>query len=176
MFVFETDHNPHGDLRLRRQVGEEVAGLHDDLLGLAAVEHYFELLYWSRKDEWDSHGIMGRFSINNKGLHAQFRQVASDYRLIPDEQQPVIVPYGREGRRLIRDLTSMAEPPGRGFARRAQRFTVSVYPWQLEKLGQAALVSLHHDRFWVLDSLEAYDKHLGLRFDLTGRAPAELIV
>lgn len=176
VFVFETDHDPRGDLRTRREKGEEVAGLHDDLLGLAAVEHYFELLYWSRKDEWDRHGIMGRFSINKKGLHAQFRQVASDYRLIPDEQQPVIVPYGRKGRRLIRDLTSMAEPPGRGFARRAQRFTVSVYPWHLERLREAGLVSQYHDRFWVLDSLEAYDEHLGLRFDLSGRAPEELIV
>ncbi len=176
VFVFETHVDPRGDLRLRRQTGAEVAERHVDLLGLEAVEHYFSLLYWSRQDEWDKHEIMKCFSYSNHGLHAQFRRAASEYRLIRDEQHPVIVPYGDKGKRLIDDLRSMYEPPGRGFSRRAQRFTVGVHAWQLEKLRQATLVNLYHERFWGLEAPKAYDKELGLRIDLTGRDPNTLIV
>jgi CRISPR-associated endonuclease/helicase Cas3 len=176
VFIFETDHDPRGDLRLRRQLGREIAGEHDDLLSLESLDHYFTLLYWMRKDEWDKRGIMRLFSINERGMHAQFRQVASKYRLISDEQQAVIVPYGREGKRLIGEIESMSEPPGRGFARRAQRFTVGVWPWDFKKLQDATFIELHHERFWVLASPEAYDKNLGLRCDLTGRTPENLIV
>ena len=70
----------------------------------------------------------------------------------------------------------MRGPPGRSFSRRAQRFTVGVYPHQLERLHQATLVELYHERYWVLQDPAAYDQELGLRTDLTGRDPESLIV
>ncbi len=43
-----------------------------------------------------------------------------------------------------------------------------MYEWQLERLREATLVALYHERYWVLEAPEAYDKELGLRTDVTG--------
>ncbi|MFQ5463891.1 MAG: CRISPR-associated helicase Cas3' [Phycisphaerae bacterium] len=175
-YVFDTEVDPRDGLRRRRQTGEEVAGEHDDILSLEAVEHYFSLLYWTQKDAWDTHDIMKCFSYSKRGLHAQFRKAASGYRLIRDEQHPIIVPYGKEGERLIEELKSMPKAPDRRFSRRAQRFAVGVYGWHLEKLRDATLITPHHDRFWVLDEPNAYDDQLGLLRDPPERNPENLIV
>lgn len=175
VFVFDTDVKPPRSLLNSLQFGNEVASQHDELVGLEVVEQYFELLYWSREDEWDKHEIMKCFSYSKRGLHAQFREAASKYRLIRDDQHSVIVPYGDQGTALIEELESMREPPGRDFSRRAQRFSVGVYPWDLEKLRTATLVTTYHERFWILDRA-AYDEELGVRPDVTGRDPDSLIV
>jgi CRISPR-associated endonuclease/helicase Cas3 len=175
VYVFDTDVDPRGDLRLRRDKGLETASLHEDLLGLDAIDRYFTLLYWSRNDEWDKHEIMKCFSYSKDGLHAQFRQAAEKYRLIRDEQQPVIVPYGREGNRLIDELRAMRDPPTRSFARRAQRYTVGVHPWRLRRLIDNAAITLYHERFWVLEDSRGYDPDLGLGGDSDGPDPERFL-
>jgi len=185
VYVFETDVDPRGDLRRRRQVGTEVAGLHEDLLGLEAVERYFSLLYWTQKDEWDrprdetKKPIMQCFSLNKNGLYAQFRDVAEAYKLIDDAQQSIVVPYGPKGQALIDDLRSMSDPHGGelySLARRAQRYSVGVYSWQLERLQKNAQISLYHERFWVLENPAAYDNQLGLRTGETVTDPSHFVL
>jgi CRISPR-associated endonuclease/helicase Cas3 len=174
VFVFESDVDPRGDLRLRRQLGAEVAGLHDDLLGLEAIDHFFRLSYWSRNSEWDQEGILDCFSLNRDGPHLQFREAAQKYRLIPDVQQPVIVPYDRRGRELLGQLRRMPEPPGRGFDRSVQRYVVGLYDRQFNQLRENHAVAQYHERFWVLENESAYDKHVGLKTDAAGFDPALL--
>ncbi len=173
VYVFDTNVDPRGDLRFRRQVGAEVAGLHEDLLSLDAVEHYFNLIYWSRKDDWDKKEIMNCF---RQAPHFQFRKAASEYRLIDDTQQPVIVPYDVEGERLIDELRKMKFPPGREFSRKLQRLSVGVYQYQLNKLCENGVVTLYHDKYWALDDDSAYDEHVGLRIDINARDPGSLVV
>jgi len=176
VFVFESDVDPRGDLRLRRQLGAEVAGLHDDLLGLEAIDHFFRLSYWSRNSEWDQEGILDCFSLNRDGPHLQFREAAQKYRLIPDVQQPVIVPYDRRGRELLGQLRRMPEPPGRGFDRSVQRYVVGLYDRQFNQLRENHAVAQYHERFWVLENESAYDKHVGLKTDAAGFDPALLCI
>ncbi|MGD8450175.1 MAG: CRISPR-associated helicase Cas3' [Phycisphaerae bacterium] len=174
VFVFDTDVDPRGDLRLRRQLGSEVAPEHDDLLGLEAIEHYFRLLYWTRQDEWDREKILGDFGFGGGGLHFQFREAARKYRLIPDGQQPVIVPYGSIGEKLVAELRAMIEDPGRNFDRRAQRHVVALYQWEFDQLRQNQAIAQYHERFWVLENNAAYDERVGLRTDVSGFTPEVL--
>ncbi|MEK6676995.1 MAG: hypothetical protein AABZ47_15250, partial [Planctomycetota bacterium] len=167
---------PPGDLRQRRQVGAEVAELHDDLLGLEAIEHFFRLSYWTRENEWDKKEILKLFSISGAGPHFQFRQAAERYRLIDDAQESVIVPYCEQGRELIDELRVRPEPPGREFDRRAQRYVVNVYGWQLAALRKNHAVTQYHERFWVLENESNYDQHYGLRFDFLGFQPEQFLV
>src|SRR5690606_15763057 len=111
VYVFDTDVDPRGDLRLRRQLGAEVAGLHDDLLSLGAIEHFFRLTYWSRKSDWDRDNILGCFHVGSGDAHFQFREAADRYCLIPDVQRSVIIPYGPKGRMLVAELRGRSEPP-----------------------------------------------------------------
>jgi CRISPR-associated endonuclease/helicase Cas3 len=175
VFVFDTDVDPRGDLRSRRQIAAEVAPLHDDLLGLDALEHFFRLNYWSRKDDWDQQDILGAFKAS-AGLCFQFRAAAEKYRLIPDTQKPVIVPYGRHGRRVIAQLSRLTQPPGRTFDRRLQRYTVGVYEQQFNQLRDNQSVALYHERFWVLENENAYHRDLGLLTDTAGFNPAHLLI
>lgn len=176
VFVFETDVDPRGDLRLRRQRAEEVAPEHHDLLSLAAIKQYFELLYWSRSDEWDKEDVLGCFSAGSGGLHFQFREAAERYRLIRDAQQPIIVLYNDKVRELVNQLRQMPEPPGRWFERSVQRFTVGVYEHQFARLRDNQAIAQYHERFWVLENDSAYDEQVGLRIDTPGFDPASLCI
>lgn len=176
VFVFDTDVNPRGDLRLRRQVAEEIAPEHEDLLSLEAMEHFFRQHFWSRKETWDEHEILSRFSLRNTGLRCQFREVAEKYRLIFDNQQPVIVPYCRRGRALVDRLRRMHEPPGRSFDRQLQRYSVGVYDWQFHQLLEKQAIAPYQDRFFVLENTEAYDANLGLQLNPGFPDPCNLVI
>lgn len=153
-----------------------------DLSDPELVERYFEYYFYSRaKDmEYDVPAdTIGRDdtllsllgsnerNIGKNGAPAMLRQsfatAASCFQPIDSAGRGMIVPYG-EGREIIADLCST---PGRhdlrNLLRRAQRYTVNVFPWQLEKLqkqkavrGVAGLEDvLCLDERW-------YDKELGL--------------
>ena len=171
VFVFDTDVDPPGDLRQRRQVGAEVAGLREDVLGLEAMEHFFRLVYWTRSSDWDKERILECFCLSSGTAHFQFRKAAEHYRLIVDSQQPVIVPYGERGRELIDELRHRHEPPGREFNRRAQRYIVNVYERQVAELRQNHLVTQYHEQFCVLENDSAYDESIGLLLEASGFDP-----
>lgn len=168
VFVFESD-IPRGAglhaIRQGAQTTSEVVALHDDLLSLEAIDQYFRLSYWNRSEEWDKHAVLDLFKVAGSGPHFQFREGAHRYRLIPDLQEPVIVPYGEEGKRLIDQLHCASDPPGREFNRRAQRYIVNVFPHQLGQLRQNGAVIQYRERFWVLENEVNYDPQLGLRME-----------
>jgi CRISPR-associated endonuclease/helicase Cas3 len=176
VFLFDTEVDPRGELRLRRQVGTEVAGLHGDLLSLEAMDEFFRLHYWMRSGEWDKEEILELFAITGGGPHFQFRQAAERYRLIPDIQEPVIVPYDQRGRELIDELRCGSEPPGRDFNRRAQRYVVNMYAWQLAQLRESCAVTQYHEAFWVLENAAKYDQEIGLRLEAIGLQPERFLV
>ena len=109
------------------------------------------------------------------GLHAQFREAAHRYRIIRDEQVPVIVAYGRRGRELVEELRRTRHPPGRGFDRRCQRYIVGLHQRDYDRLLQLGIVGIYHERFSVLEDMKAYDSSLGLRVRTGGFTPSELI-
>ncbi len=176
VYVFETDVDPRGELRLRRQAGAEVAGLYNDLLCLEATEHFFRLHYWLRAEYWDKEGVLDLFAMTKNGPHFQFRQCADKYRVIDDVQIPLVVPYGKRGRNLIDELRKLDEPPGREFSRRAQRYVVNVYDRQLAQLRECHAVTQYHERFWVLENESNYDEHIGLRLESLGFPPERFLV
>lgn len=183
VYLFETDRKPPAEINHSAEETREVTLDNDDLLSLAAIEQYFRLHYWRRKEEWDKYDIMDCFK---QGLHLQFRTAASEYKLIRDEQEAVIVPYSDTGRRLIDEIQSLPEARDyqvadwmkrvRGITREAQRYSVGVYPRQLDALRKAMLVTLYHETFWVLEDPGTYDIDLGLRRDIHARDPEGLIV
>lgn len=178
--IFATDAPPPPYARPGADITRELAGLYKhDLLGLEAIDHYFRLHYWSKKDRWDAEDIMGCFRtkrVDGRQLpYFQFRQAAERYRLIADAQTAVLVPYGDTGRALIRQLTALPESPGRDLIRRLQRYAVNVFPHQLSNLQRDQVIALLHERYWVLMNEAAYDNQLGL-VGAAGWSPGELLI
>jgi CRISPR-associated endonuclease/helicase Cas3 len=149
-------------------------GRFDDLLSPAAVEAYFTLHYWKRKDEWDRRRVLECFK---PGGHLDFKEAAERYRLISEEQRPIIIPWGEAGRRLV-DRVLGGEPPNRDLCRRLQRFTVSNYPRAWDALVASGAIVVESEIFSVLVQEKLYDKAIGLRRPISGAAwdPDELIV
>jgi CRISPR-associated endonuclease/helicase Cas3 len=168
-----------------RQVAPDHAA---DLLSPAAIEAYFRLHYWRQGGDdgrgWDR-GTEGRsvldcFALDSKtGLHAQFRVASRAYRLIDDAQTPILVPYGDQGKSLIRELEAMPELPEprwlRDFDRKCQRYVVGVYDQDLHKLLANGVLLERHGR-WYLANPKAYDGKLGLDYRVLGLDPERTVL
>jgi CRISPR-associated endonuclease/helicase Cas3 len=192
VFVFDYDAKGYPtDSSIGRAAGcfREVAPDHaSDFLAPQAVEDYFRLHYWQQGGDdgkgWDrgveQQRIMDCFVPDPEHLlHAQFRTAAEAYRLIDDAQTRLLVPYGKSGRALIRELESLPDPPEpwqlRSFDRKAQRFVVGVYDQGLRRLLQNGVLLERHGRFYIAND-EAYDDKVGLRFDVLGLDPDRLVL
>lgn len=68
-----------------------------------------------------------------------FKTAGSLFQVFENDNRDLIVPYG-DGETLIAELTSISKP-GPGFLaqwmKRARAYTVNIYDWQLQRLGNA---------------------------------------
>ncbi len=187
VFVFEYDEQAQRPPPLIRRAAahfrEVAADYTDDLLSPEAVEAYFQLHYWQQGGDdgrgWDrgreGMGVMRCFGgEDGNPLHHQFREAAERYRLIEDAQTPILVPYGKRGGALIRDLQRMPEPPGHGFDRAAQRYVVGVWDKAVYRLVENQVLLERHGRHYLANPA-AYDPKLGLSFDAVGLDAALLL-
>ncbi len=175
--VFETDERPPPGIRPAIDATRQVLGSGVDALGLDTIEEFFRLYYWQRSQEWDGGiGEDGR-SLGLTDLltprKLAFRTAASRYRLIDRWSEPIVVPYGDQGKKLC-DHLAAAEETDRRLLRDSQRFTVNVPPYVLSRLVEAghAAVSLAGPTVLVFSSL--YEIDLGLRLESTPD-PADLM-
>lgn len=148
VYLFDTEKlPPAGLLRQTAQVGRELlavlwpGGERPDPLAPDAIAAYFRQYYWSQQHLWDSHQVMDALHdrLDRPELRLKFRTAAGLYRLIRDEQVPVLVPYDDGARALIRDLCAGADADYRTL-RNAQRYLVNVWPQVLRTLEQRGAV------------------------------------
>ena len=173
---------PLADLCRRAGLGAEVLRHHADPLSPAAIDDYFDRLFTLNEDQdrdrcW---AAMARAP----GLDClPFRRVATDFSLIDDGAEPVIVPFNHDAKTLIADLAeALATPmvPRRlplDLLRRLQAFTVSVYGRKrLIETGGALVLDHRNDpegRFVILTEGPVYDPNVGFRPELAGIRSAE---
>lgn len=172
VYAFDTESPPPpGMLRQTAQTARELYDDHPDPLAPAAVEAYFRLFYWSRKHEWDKHGVLPHFGYpDGRGLPPlMFRQAADAYRIIREEQTPVVVPYATAGRQM-RDAVLSGRPVDFQFLRDVQRFTVSLREPLRAKLAESGAIIPDADGsgLWALANDEAYSAEKGLSPEAVG--------
>lgn len=177
VYIFDTDQRPPpGMLRNAAQVAAELSSSYPDPLAPAAIETYFKLLYWSRQHEWDKHEVMPCFDYNRATERVplfKFRTAAEAYRIIREEQTPILVSYDGTAKRMIDHLLA-GRPVDYGFFREAQRYTVSVRDDLLSKLADNRNLVPHEAGLWVLANEDAYSKKKGLLPNVAGLDPAIL--
>jgi CRISPR-associated endonuclease/helicase Cas3 len=129
-----------------------------DPLALDTIEHYFSEHFWRQKSHWDEKKVMPCFV--GRGVKFNFQDAAERYRLIENEQTPVVIPFGRRGLAVVEaildldrdetfDAGSLARQQ-RWLQREAQRYTVGVYDGQLQQLLNSEAVAVVAGRFHVL--------------------------
>ena len=182
----EADHaRLFGLLRTAADAASQVIGTgrYEDLIGLDAIEHYFHLHYWVRKQDWDRYDICGGFRVGDSRLPlvAQFATVAEKFRFIDQTQRPIVVGWDTRAWELVNRLRVLHDQglyPDRRLARQLQRQTVTVP----ERLWRQALangkIELLCERFAVLrEPALHYDLERGLQLEADSvYDPASLIV
>jgi CRISPR-associated endonuclease/helicase Cas3 len=172
LYVFTPEEGlPAGHFRQTAQISELV--LHNrkgTILDSETVRAYFKELYWLKDHDGglDTKGILSRITAGAVGGDFPFKTVAELYRLIPDAQIPVIVPFDKTAAALCKELRYNTSPGW--LLRQLQPYTIQVYPGVLAGLKLAGYVeSLQDKRYHVFAEIglrEAYDDQFGLNPDI----------
>ncbi len=108
-------------------IGRKELGHDDTLLNL----------YSENKHAWEK--LAGKGSYDTR-LHFRqgFQSGGTAFRVIDSPTRGIVVPYGDEGKKIIGELCAAFEVKKQfSILRRAQQFSVNVFPHVLEKLNQA---------------------------------------
>lgn len=169
--VFDTDVRPPGDIAALADTAREIMSQHPDPLELDAIEHYFRLAYWQRRDQWDRENILDCFHVQK--LAFQFRQAAARYHVIEDNSMPIVVPWSSKGTQIC-DAILKSDRLDRSMCRKAEPYTVSVSQHTYVTLIAAGACELMHERIAVLTNEYAYDENVGIVAN-TGPDAARLV-
>lgn len=136
---------------------------------------YFELFYSKVNDTGSQfHDLLIKDA--NPGLHFQFRTAAQEFRLIDDQQQPVIVRY-KGSEKWLEQLRFAG--PTRKIMRALQRFTVNLHKRTVAGMladGRLEEVEPHKAPSIVAQSFpKLYDRRIGLNVYM-GHLPAEDLI
>lgn len=161
VFIFTPEGGlPPGHLRQTAETAEAVLRHHEDPLSLGATHDYFRELYWLRGAALDQHQILADLSEGAKAGDFPFRVVATKFKIIEEGMEPIIIPWNSEAERIVDELRYSAFPAAA--ARKAQRFTIQVYPQVLYELLNAGSVERLHEQYNVLINRDLYREDLGL--------------
>lgn len=173
---------PRGELRQNANLAREVIELPeyaDDPFSLEAIHHYFRLHYWNAKGNhaWDKAGIMQHFELGNDAaslLFFGFKTAAETFRLIEENQKPVIIPWDDKARKIVSELERWEKLPPEKIAhasRTLQRYIVTVPEREFNRMIESGMIDREprHGRFFILlNGAMNYDRQTGLRDDWTG--------
>jgi CRISPR-associated endonuclease/helicase Cas3 len=162
-YVFEAEEKPPaGLLRAAAEAGKELLSKYRDPLAPEAIEAYFRLLYWIRKDSWDKYKVMEKVGFDHARERAllQFREVADAFRMIRDDQLPILVPYDPTATDLWDKLMARGVPfiP----QRELQPYLVSVRKEAMWQLNDRGFVTQHESGVWLLLNRSIYSGNKGL--------------
>lgn len=176
VFVSPND-PPAGLLRQARDVTKLLMARDpaSPLLSLHRFEAFFRELYWTRGDRLDAKKIRTALAVNLQ-LQFRFATAAAAFQLIPDNDLPVVVPYG-EGPAVLSRLR--AAGPSRDVYRALQRHIVAI-PRRLHAAMVAAgavAEEANAPGVFALQRADLYDAATGLIADPTRpQAVEDLIV
>jgi CRISPR-associated endonuclease/helicase Cas3 len=145
-----------------------------DLLSLAAMQRYFEEVYWRFGADLDDKKILEKFAMSGRPprdlrTEFEFRDVARDFRMIESGMEPVVVPLDQTAVDCVNKL-AVAELSSGALARKLQSFIVQVPPRARAMLianGHVAFErsDLRGDQFAVLQTMSLYKMDVGLLWD-----------
>lgn len=163
VYIFYSEKKPPvGHLRQSAEVADAVIRKYDDLLSIKAINEYFSHLYWKNSDSLDKNNILGRLTEGVGRINFPFREIGKKFRIIDSDMVSIIIPYNDEAKKIIKKLR-YAEFT-KNLARKAQRFSVQVYPQILRKLEGVSIERIQ-ENYLVLTNADLYRYDIGLTYD-----------
>ena len=159
LYVFEGVSNPPKVLARNIQAAKEALSMHEDIGDPETTAEYFRILRKLVGDSIDSSDAVRL--LNEQTMHGAllFETVAARFRFITDGTCTVYIP-NEKNTELMRKLRS-------GFAsraelRKANRYAVSVYPNQYQRLRDCGVIDPLSDDAGILLDPACYDDRTGL--------------
>lgn len=152
-------------------------GTNGDPLDRALFGRYFEHLYYSR--DLDENDIRGLLKVDGNSLGVQFRSAAERFRMIEDDQHPIIVLFDAEHddaevRILLGRLRKTG--PERWLMRKLQRFIVNVREPEIHRLLAQQDIEEVIPGLFAQTSDWLYHSTLGLTADMPMPTATQTIV
>ncbi len=157
-----------------------------DLLSPAVMDRYYKEYFYKQKFQMsyplkESANLYDLLSLNQKGTMAyrnrggktapalrQAFQTAGDFFSVIEQRTiSVLVPYA-EGMELAYKYEGADIKKKNFLLRQMSRYSVSLYPYQVEKLNRLGALTLIDDELWTLDVSKYYNNKLGVIFDISG--------
>lgn len=164
---------------------------------LEQIEQFYRYYFYERRNEMDypvgpalaerDDTLLRMMSMNElaspsvpapgRYFRQAFHSASSAFAAIDSATRGIVVPYGELGRHIIGELCSAFDLERRyELLRRAQRFTVAVYPYDLNQLDTAKAVYEAQEGTGVLCLNERYySNDIGLDFEGSGHLEAQLV-
>jgi CRISPR-associated endonuclease/helicase Cas3 len=176
--------------RILREFSAAPDAFDHDLIGLKAIERYYQLYFYDRACDMDypidGDSLLSRLStnalavreyerINNASppffLRQSFANAGRSFEIIDAPTEGVIVPYNQEARDIIGSLCGeqWVLTVTRNLLKRAQRYSVNIFASDKAKLiSQNAILETHHksEIYYLKD--QYYTKTYGITMDGTG--------
>jgi CRISPR-associated endonuclease/helicase Cas3 len=186
--------------RLLDEYEKQPDGFSNDLLGPDAMGWYFNYYFFERRGDMDypvvartvghDDTLLNLLSVNpsatqefrrshgvlpNLYLRQSFMAAAKAFKAIDAPTRGVIVPYGEEGKAIINELcAAFAIEKEFGLLRKAQQYTVNVFPHELQGLREAhAVHEVQEDTDILYLDARYYAQEFGL--SLTPTADMEVL-
>jgi CRISPR-associated endonuclease/helicase Cas3 len=158
---------------------QRVIAHHDDPFSPAAIQRYFQEVYWQKGEGLDristrrvdgsseKISVLEAFVCGRDILDLPYRAVAEGFRLIESGMEPVIVAIEDEPRSIVARLRAGSISPGAA-ARRLQTFVVQVPPaWRFKLIdnGYAEFIPGYGEQFVELKNRNLYSHERGLLWE-----------
>lgn len=151
---------PDGWFLRMAALGEKVLREYEDPLSPQAIKRFFELRFDLEGEDLDKYRFIRRFEETAKQLRFPFKEVAEEFKFIEEQTVPIVIAIDDECINLLRKA-EYSQSPGQ-FARKLQKYTVNIMPWELQAYEKAGLVHKLAGLFNVLEDDYYYDQNLGL--------------
>ncbi|MEM0930063.1 MAG: CRISPR-associated endonuclease Cas3'' [Pseudomonadota bacterium] len=174
----KTNNSMFADMERRVKAAEDVFRDHADPFSLSAIKQYFEGVYWrNKKDLGQAMMALHQREIDN----IPFETIARAFKLIDQEQKPLIVARESEPKEIVECLRNGSIRVGEA-ARKLGPYSVSVYNNQFAHLvreGQGLVEFIRPDLYgeqFALLRTELYSERRGLAVDSMGLNAAWLVL
>lgn len=157
-----------------------------DLLAPDVMERYYREYFCKQKMQMsypvkESGNLYDLLSINQKGtgayrnhggisppdLRQAFQTAGELFSVIEHRTTTVLVPY-KDGVKLVEEYKNYDLKRRNVLLRQMGRFSVSLYPFELDKLDNLGALNLMDGQIWTLNSLY-YSNELGVIFDISDK-------
>ena len=122
------------------------------------VREYFDDFFWKNEQRMDGDGIIENLCPPAQSGDIQFREIA-EFQMIQTATEAVVIALEENVLELVRSL-EFTQHKG-GILRKLQRFSVQIYPCQLEEIEK--WLESPVPGVWVLSSQELYSGATGLK-------------